>query len=102
MRLFAFHKVERTITLSIARPIIGIEPEQDYIIGTDTCVWLTVACRYALNCISKLVKTTTGYFCTCCNQLKGNSVIGALIISASIIASKAQSRSCIMMKSILP
>lgn len=58
----------------------------------------TLACYYSPNCIFKLFKTKIGYFCTCCNQLKGNSVIGPLIISVSIIASKPQSRSCIMKK----
>ena len=52
---------------------------------------LTAAFRYAPNCISKLLRTRIGYFCSCCNQLKGNSLIRALIISASVIASKAQS-----------
>lgn len=80
---------------------IASELKQEYTIGSDTCVSVQ-ACRYALNCIFKLVKTRIGYFCTSCNQLEGNSVIGALIISTSVIAGKAQSHSHIMMKSILP
>lgn len=60
----------------------------------------TLACYYAPNYIFKLFKTEIGYFCTRCNQLKGNSVIGPLIISVSVIASKPQSRSCMMKKRI--
>lgn len=60
----------------------------------------TLACYYAPNCIFKLFKIKIGYFCTCCNQLKENSLIGPLITSVSVIASKPQSRSCIMKKCI--
>lgn len=58
-----------------------------------------LACYFAPNCFFKWFKTKIGYFCTCCNQLKGNSIIGTLIISVSVIA-KPQSHSCIMKKCI--
>ena len=74
--------------IAVSLVIMGCTP--------DILVLATLACHYALNRISELVKSRLGYTCTCHNQLTGNSLIGTLIISAGLIADLTQSHSCIM------
>ena len=76
------------VNIAVVLVIMGCSP--------DILVLATLACHYALNRISELVKSRLGYTCTCHNQLTGNSVIGTLIISAGLIADLTQSHSCIM------